>query len=115
MTWPYGTARIALRGAFRMAKAGRFCEAMMSHLTDFLQTLTVSQGRRAGEALTVLPWQRKFVAGAFAPGRTTAALSVARGNGKTTLVCRDRVRRRSTGRWRSQGARRSSWQSFAQA
>ena len=55
-------------------------------LTDYLETLTVTQGRRAGEALTVLPWQRKFVAGAFAPGRTTAALSVARGNGKTVLV-----------------------------
>ena len=55
-------------------------------LTDYLDTLTVTQGRRAGEGLTVLPWQRKFVAGAFAAGRTTAALSVARGNGKTVLV-----------------------------
>ena len=58
----------------------------MSRLIEYLQTLTVSQGRRAGEALAVLRWQRKFVAGAFAPGRTTAALSVARGNGKSTLV-----------------------------
>ena len=55
-------------------------------LIDHLGTLTVSQGRHAGEPLTVLSWQRKFVAGAFAPGRTTAALSVARGNGKTVLV-----------------------------
>ena len=58
----------------------------MSHLTDFLETLIVSQGRRAGETLTVLPWQRRFVAGAFALGCTTAALSVGRGNGKSTLV-----------------------------
>ena len=56
------------------------------NLTDYLAGLTVTQGRRAGEPLTVLPWQRKFVAGAFKPGRTTAALSVARGNGKTVLV-----------------------------
>ena len=55
-------------------------------LETYLSELTVTQGRRAGELLTVLPWQRKFVAGAFAPGRTTAALSVARGNGKTVLV-----------------------------
>ena len=58
----------------------------MSHLIDYLESLVVSQGRRAGEALTVLPWQRKFIAGAFEPGRTTAALSVARGNGKSTLT-----------------------------
>ena len=36
-------------------------------LIDHLGTLTVSQGRHAGEPLTVLSWQRKFVAGAFAP------------------------------------------------
>ena len=55
-------------------------------LTDYLSELTVTQGRRAGELLSVLPWQRRFVRGAFAPGVGTAALSVARGNGKTVLV-----------------------------
>ena len=55
-------------------------------LETYLSELTVTQGRRAGELLTVLPWQRKFVAGAFEPGVATAALSVARGNGKTALV-----------------------------
>ena len=58
----------------------------MSQLEAYLASLTVTQGRRAGELLTVLPWQSRFVAGAFEPGRTTAALSVARGNGKTVLV-----------------------------
>ena len=58
----------------------------MTDLETYLAGLTVTQGRRAGEALAVLPWQARFVAGAFAPGRTTAALSVARGNGKTVLV-----------------------------
>ena len=52
----------------------------------YLETLTITQGRRAGELLSVLPWQRRFVRGAFAPGAGTAALSVARGNGKTVLV-----------------------------
>ena len=58
----------------------------MHRLISYLSALTVTEGRRAGEGLTVLPWQRRFVRGAFAPGRTTAALSVARGNGKTVLV-----------------------------
>ena len=55
-------------------------------LLNFLSGLTVSQGRLAGQALTVLPWQRRFVRGALAPGVQSAALSVARGNGKTALL-----------------------------
>ena len=55
-------------------------------LTDYLSALTVTQGRHAGDPFAVLPWQRRFVRGAFASGTSTAALSVARGNGKTTLV-----------------------------
>lgn len=55
-------------------------------LTAYLAGLTVTQGRRAGEALDVLPWEADFVAGAFAEGVQSAALTVARGNGKSTLV-----------------------------
>ncbi len=55
-------------------------------LTDYLSTLRITQGRRAGEGFTVLPWQRRFIRGAFAPGVQSAALSVARGNGKTALL-----------------------------
>ena len=55
-------------------------------LIDYLARLTISQGRRAGEPFVVLPWQRRFVRGAFAPGVQSAALSVARGNGKTALL-----------------------------
>ena len=55
-------------------------------LTDYLSALTITQGRHAGSPFAVLPWQRRFVRGAFAKGASTAALSVARGNGKTTLV-----------------------------
>ncbi len=52
----------------------------------YLSALPVTQGRRAGEAFRVLPWQRRFVRGAFAARVATAALSVARANGKTTLT-----------------------------
>ena len=34
----------------------------------------------------MLPWQRRFLRGAFKPGAGVAALSVGRGNGKTALV-----------------------------
>ena len=34
----------------------------------------------------MLPWQRRFVRGAFAAGTGSAALSIARGNGKTALL-----------------------------
>ena len=55
-------------------------------LHAYLSGLTVTQGRLAGQAFGVLPWQRKFVREGFAPGVQTAALSVARGNGKTALL-----------------------------
>ena len=55
-------------------------------LTDYLSGLTITQGRRAGERFHVLPWQRRFLRGAFKPGAGVAALSVGRGNGKTALV-----------------------------
>ena len=55
-------------------------------LEGHLSGLEVSQGRHAGEPFTVLPWERRFVRGAFAPGVRSAALAIARGNGKTTLV-----------------------------
>ena len=55
-------------------------------LLAYLAGLTISQGRLAGQSFKVLPWQTRFVRGAFAPGTQTAALSVARGNGKTALL-----------------------------
>ena len=58
----------------------------MKSLESYLSGLTVSQGRRAGEPFTVLPWQRRFIRGAFAPGVQSAALSVARACGKTSLL-----------------------------
>ena len=59
---------------------------MPAGLTDYLRGLTITQGRLAGQPFKALPWERRFVRGAFADGVGTAALSVARGNGKTALV-----------------------------
>ena len=55
-------------------------------LIDYLSELTVTQGRHAGQPFNVLPWQSRFVRGAFAPNVASSAISVERGDGKTTLV-----------------------------
>ena len=57
----------------------------MQSLIDYISSLTVTQGRYRGDKLTVLPWQRRFLRGAFGQSGD-AALSVPRGAGKTTLV-----------------------------
>ena len=56
-------------------------------LIGYLETLTVTQGARRGDPFTVLPWQRRFIRGAFAPSvmGEDVALSLGRGNGKTTF------------------------------
>ena len=51
-----------------------------------ISRLRVTQGEGAGGYFAPAPWQRRFIRGALVPGRASAALSVARGNGKTTLV-----------------------------
>ena len=54
-------------------------------LVRFLGSLTLTGGDHDGAPFTVLPWERKFVRGAFGqPGH--AALSVARGCGKSAVV-----------------------------
>lgn len=55
-------------------------------LASFLSGLAVSQGRRAGERFALQSWQARFVRGAFRPHVASAALSVSRANGKTTLL-----------------------------
>ena len=53
-------------------------------LAEYLAGLVVTQGPRAGDPFKVLPWQGDFLQLFNRPG--DLALSVARGNGKTTLV-----------------------------
>ncbi|MDE0139352.1 MAG: terminase large subunit [bacterium] len=55
-------------------------------LLSYLGGLAVSQGRFTGEPLQVFPWERRFVGGLLRPGVLSAALTVARGNGKTTIL-----------------------------
>ena len=54
-------------------------------VADYVSGLTIGQGRRAGQPFELHGWERRFLAGAFRqPG--DAALSMGRGNGKTTFV-----------------------------
>ncbi len=54
-------------------------------LIEFIEGLIVPSGRRQGEHMVVLPFQRRFLRGAFGQP-DDAALTVARGAGKTTLT-----------------------------
>ena len=54
-------------------------------LVRYLGSLQLAGGDHDGEAFEVLPWERRFVLGAFGTDGD-AALSVARGNGKSALV-----------------------------
>lgn len=56
---------------------------LAGEVIELLERLPVTQGRHAGERLTVLPWQRRLIRGII--GAKTSAVSVARGNGKTTI------------------------------
>lgn len=51
----------------------------------FLETLSVPEGRLAGDPIKLAPFQKRFVRGALAKSTRTAVLSVGRGNGKTAL------------------------------
>ena len=52
----------------------------------YIGGLVIGQGRLAGEPFKLLPWQRRFIKGALAPGVAEAALTVGRGGGKSTLI-----------------------------
>ena len=67
-------------------ETGRGIDETGERLVRWLRTLTVTQGRHTGTPFTVLPWQSRFIRGAFAPGIDQAGLSVGRGGGKTTLL-----------------------------
>ena len=57
----------------------------MKAIIDYMATLTLKGGDHDGQAFKVLPWERKFINGAFkAPD--DSALTVARGDGKSALV-----------------------------
>ena len=53
-------------------------------LAKYLRSLTITQGPEAGNPFRILPWQRKFLKGFL--NNQVSALSVARSNGKSTLL-----------------------------
>ena len=57
----------------------------MRELFDYLQGLEIGQGRYAGQKLRLHPWEKRFIRGAFSI-EGDAALTLARGNGKSTLI-----------------------------
>ena len=57
----------------------------MNDLFDYLEALTIGQGREAGQKLQLYPWQKKWLRGTFGQP-DDAALSLARGGGKTTFT-----------------------------
>lgn len=59
---------------------------MIDDVLDYIQTLPITQGDNRGEGFKVLDWQADFIRGALAEGVRTAALSLARNNGKSVLV-----------------------------
>ena len=59
---------------------------LSDRIADYLRRLVITQGRHAGKPFEVLPWQRRFIRGAFAPGIGEAALSLGRGGGKSCLI-----------------------------
>ena len=72
--------RAAKKGKVRPVRPS----GLASRIVADLQALKITEGRHRGEYFDVLRWQESFVEGVAA--NTTAALTVARGNGKTTLV-----------------------------
>jgi phage terminase large subunit-like protein len=92
-------------GAGRLRAAAKAAPAFVAHPWDkagmpeadrviaFLETLPIVAGLKAGETLELLEFQRQFVRGVYGPRDDAgerlvrlAALSVARGNGKSALL-----------------------------
>ncbi len=60
--------------------------ATHTELIRYIEGLTLAQGRFKGQPFKLHPWERRFLRGGFAPDVVTAALSLARANGKSVLV-----------------------------
>ena len=57
----------------------------MRELIDYIEALTLTQGRFEGQPFRLHQWEKRFIRGAFSIDGD-AGLSVARGNGKSTLI-----------------------------
>ena len=61
-------------------------DATARRVCEYIEGFNVQQGHGEGQPFKLLPWQRRYLSGVFAPGVSEAALSVARGNGKSALL-----------------------------
>ena len=55
-------------------------------LINFINCHRIHQGEHLGEHVQLMGWQRRLIRGLYADETRTAALTVARGNGKTSLA-----------------------------
>ena len=69
-----------------MAKKNNGCDYTIPRLVASLEAAPVGDGDLIGQRFRCLPYQRKFLAGAFKPGILRAGLSLARGGGKSGLA-----------------------------
>ena len=60
--------------------------AVTAAIERYVEDLRITQGAGLDAAFKLLPWERRFIRGAFASGVATSALTVGRGNGKSTLA-----------------------------
>ena len=58
---------------------------MYESVKQYIEQLVIGQGREAGKKMSLFPWQRRFLRGALRQDND-AALSLARGGGKTTFI-----------------------------
>ena len=58
---------------------------MYEEVKEYIEQLEIGQGRLAGQKMTLFPWERRFLRGALRQD-DDAALSLARGGGKTTFI-----------------------------
>ena len=54
-------------------------------ILKFISNLEITSGEYEGQKPYILPWQEGYIRGTFREGIKRSALSIARGNGKTTL------------------------------
>ncbi len=52
----------------------------------FMHSLSIPEGPNAGKAITLAPFQRRFIEGAMADDTANAVLSIGRGNGKSAIT-----------------------------
>ena len=72
-------------GTGKIVKGGEVLQAKTLALIGWLETLITPQGDRAGQPFELLEWERRLLNGVIDSDVSTAAMSLGRGNGKTTF------------------------------